>query len=96
MIWLRRGLLALGAVVVLAVIGFNVFKAQIASAIFERVLDQRVGVDPSLELPDGLHVYLCGTGSPMPDSTRAGPCLGIMAGRRAYGFDIGSGGARNL
>ncbi|MFN3211886.1 MAG: MBL fold metallo-hydrolase [Henriciella sp.] len=82
--------------IALAVLGFNLFKPQIASAAFNRVLDQRVGVDPSLELPDGLHVYLCGTGSPMPDATRAGPCIGVMAGTRAFVFDIGSGGARNL
>lgn len=96
MIWIRRLLIALAGLIVLALLGFNLFKTQIASAAFNRVLDQRVGTDPSLELRDGLHVYLCGTGSPMPDATRAGPCLGVLAGTRAFVFDVGSGGTRNL
>lgn len=96
MVWGKRLLIAAVGLVVVALIAFNLFKTQIASAAFNRVLDQRVGADPSLELPDGLHVYLCGTGSPMPDATRAGPCLGVLAGTRAFVFDVGSGGARNL
>ncbi|MEL6416040.1 MAG: MBL fold metallo-hydrolase [Pseudomonadota bacterium] len=96
MIWVRRLLFVAVGLVLIALLGYNLFKTQIASAAFNRALDQRVGVDPSLELPDGLHVYLCGTGSPMPDATRAGPCLGVIAGTRPFVFDVGSGGARNL
>lgn len=48
------------------------------------------------ELPDGLHVYICGAGSPMPDAQRAGPCVGVVAGQRLYLVDVGSGGVRNL
>jgi ribonuclease Z len=32
----------------------------------------------------------------MPDATRAGPCLGVLAGDKAFIFDVGSGGVRNL
>lgn len=96
MIWLRRGAIALIGLLVIGVIGFNVFKKQIAANVFERVTDRRVGVDFAGQLPDGLHVYVCGAGSPMPDTSRAGPCLGVLAGNRAYVFDIGSGGTRNL
>lgn len=31
-------------------------------------------------LPDGLHIALCGSGSPFPDPTRAGPCIAVVAG----------------
>ena len=96
MVWGKRLLIVAVGLLLVAFFGFNLFKKQIASAAFNRVLDQRIGADPSLELPDGLHVYLCGTGSPMPDATRAGPCLGVLAGTRAFVFDVGSGGARNL
>ncbi len=96
MIWLRRTLIAVAVILILAVIGFNVFKRTIASNLFQRGVEQRVGIDPSAELPDGLHVYLCGAGSPMPDATRAGPCLGVLAGDKAFVFDVGSGGVRNL
>lgn len=96
MIWFRRGLIAFVVIAVLAVIGFNVFKKQIATRLFERGTEARVGIDPSEALPDGLHVYVCGAGSPMPDASRAGPCLGVLAGDKAFVFDVGSGGVRNL
>ncbi|MEO0817879.1 MAG: MBL fold metallo-hydrolase [Pseudomonadota bacterium] len=96
MTWLWRGLIGLLVLAALALLGFNLFKKQLATRAFDRVTAERVGVDQSEALPDGLHIYLCGTGSPMPDATRAGPCLGVLAGDRAYIFDIGSGGVRNL
>ncbi len=96
MIWLRRIFFVLAALLILGVVGFNVFKEPIAANLFQRGVEQRLGVDRSAELPDGLHVYLCGAGSPMPDASRAGPCLGVLAGDKAFIFDIGSGGVRNL
>lgn len=95
-VWFRRILIAVIGAFVLALLGFNLFKTQIAATAFERNVARNVGVDMSADLPDGLHVYMCGAGSPMPDATRAGPCLGVLAGERAYVFDIGSGGTRNL
>jgi ribonuclease Z len=47
-------------------------------------------------LPDGLHVGLCGTGSPLPNAERAGPCTFVIAGKRLFIVDAGEGGARNL
>jgi ribonuclease Z len=96
MTWFKRGVIALLVIAVFTVIGFNVFKRQIATRLFERATETRTGVDRSEALPDGLHVYLCGAGSPMPDASRAGPCLGVLAGDRAFVFDVGSGGVRNL
>lgn len=96
MSWTVRGLIGIVLVLMLGFLGFNLFKTQIANAVFERVIDQRIGVDRSAALGDGLHVYLCGTGSPMPDASRAGPCLGVVAGEQAFVFDVGSGGVRNL
>lgn len=48
------------------------------------------------ELPDGLHVYICGAGSPIPDPHRAGPCTAVIAGKQLYIVDAGSGSIRNL
>lgn len=96
MLWVRRIAVGLAILIVLAVLGFNLFKKQIATMAFERVIETRVGIDRSDQMPDGLHVFLCGNGSPMPDASRAGPCLGVLAGERAYVFDVGSGGVRNL
>lgn len=52
--------------------------------------------DPLAALPDGLHVGLCGAGSPFPDDRRSGPCTVVVAGRRLFVFDSGSGAARNI
>ncbi len=93
---MRRLLLAIVVVGVLGFVGFRLFERPIAEAAFRRAVAEIVGRDPSAELPDGLHVYVCGSGSPMPDPSRAGPCLGVIAGSRAFVFDTGSGGVRNL
>ena len=96
MIRAKRILIAIVALAVVAFIGFNLFKTQIAMRAFERAIDKNAGIDRSASLPDGLHVYMCGTGSPMPDPSRAGPCLGVLAGEDAFIFDVGAGGPRNL
>jgi ribonuclease Z len=62
----------------------------------DRVMARNLAADPFADLPDGLHVALCGTGSPMPDATRAGPCTAVIAGERLFIVDAGSGASRNL
>ena len=47
-------------------------------------------------LPDGLHAFVCGSGSPLPDRTRAGPCLTVIAGQRVFLVDAGEGAAESL
>lgn len=63
---------------------------------YTKFVSENVGVDRSLTLEDGLHVYICGAGSPLPDPKRSGPCIAVLAGDGAFVFDAGSGGARNL
>ncbi len=83
--------------IVLAVIAvLLVFQRQIAMVLMERVAHQNVGRNIIDGLPDGLHVGLCGTGSPFPDPTRAGPCTAVIAGKRLFIVDAGEGSARNL
>lgn len=48
------------------------------------------------DFSDGLHIVLCGAGSPMPDTERAGPCVAVIAGDQVLIVDAGSGSARNL
>ncbi|MBI3438224.1 MAG: MBL fold metallo-hydrolase [Proteobacteria bacterium] len=47
-------------------------------------------------IPDGLSAAFCGTGSPLPDRQRAGPCLAVIAGRHLFVFDAGEGSAETL
>ena len=49
----------------------------------------RAGLDRTTGLPDGLHVALCGTGSPLPDPGRAGACTVIIAGKHIFVVDSG-------
>ncbi len=72
-------------------------RGPIAVALMSRQVAAMTAVaDPLAALPDGLHVGLCGAGSPFPDDLRSGPCTAVVAGRRLFIFDSGSGASRNL
>lgn len=94
--WTKRLAIGLIVLAVAAFIGFNVFKKQIATRAFNSFVQNNVGFDRTAALPDGLHVYMCGTGSPLPDPTRDGPCIAVLAGDQGFVFDAGSGSVRNL
>ena len=80
----------------LAAASFFMFQRQIGEIMFRQAVAENIGRDRAAELPDGLHVFVCGSGSPIPDPDRAGPCLGVVAGSRVMVFDAGSGGPRRL
>jgi ribonuclease Z len=84
-----------GTAVAIAAVLF-VFQRQIATAVLQTVAHKNVGRNVLPDLPDGLHVGLCGTGSPFPDPSRAGPCTAVIAGERLFVVDTGEGSARNL
>lgn len=90
--------IGVGVVVAAAVaaLGLWAFRGQLAVAAMERIFDRAMAGDPYSDLPDGLHVGLCGSGSPMPDPGRAGPCTVVLAGRQLFVIDAGSGGTKNL
>ncbi len=79
-----------------AIIGILYFQTPIAQTLFERAVSARIGIDATAALPDGLHVGLCGTGSPLPNIDRAGACTVVIAGERVFVVDAGEGGARNI
>lgn len=87
------------ALIVLVLIGAAIVfwrQAQIGEALFARGVSERVGRVATEGLPDGLHVGLCGTGSPLPSPDRAGACTVVIAGKRIFVVDAGEGGARNM
>ena len=49
----------------------------------------KLSADPLGELPDGLHVLLCGAGGPLPDPKRSGPCALVIAGKQVVLVDVG-------
>jgi ribonuclease Z len=91
-----RGMLVVAVAVIGLAVAAKVFQSPIGLTIFERAVNARVGIDATRNLPDGLHVGLCGTGSPLPSADRAGSCTVIIAGSRVFVVDAGEGGARNL
>jgi ribonuclease Z len=92
----RKFGLTLAALLLIAGIVFYANRTELAERLFARAVERTVGVDQAALLPDGLHVYVCGSGSPLPDAERAGPCLGVLAGKDAFVFDAGSGSIRKL
>lgn len=93
---MRKAAIAAVGLIVLAVAAMFAFQAQIGNALFERAIEQNLDNDRIASLDDGLHVGLCGTGSPMPNLHRAGPCNIVIAGDQTFIVDIGEGGARNI
>lgn len=92
----RLAALILVSLLGLAIASWFIFQRQIGEAMFRQAVAENIGRDRAAELPEGLHVFVCGSGSPMPDPERAGPCLGIVAGQRVFVIDAGSGGPRRL
>jgi ribonuclease Z len=70
--------------------------ADIGYKIAEIVVEKRLGANSVSELEDGLHIVLCGAGSPLPDPQRSGPCVLIIAGDTLVTLDAGSGSTANL
>jgi ribonuclease Z len=72
------------------------FRGTLAMAVVERAARHGMNADLVETLPDGLHAAFCGTGSPLPERQRAGPCLAVVAGERVFVFDAGEGSAETL
>src|SRR5687767_7650679 len=68
----------------------------IATRVMRSGAERALSADAIEDLPDGLHVALCGAGGPMPSANRSGPCVAVVAGRTLFVVDAGTGGARNL
>jgi ribonuclease Z len=70
---------------------------RIESRLIERAAARALGGDRTDLLNDGsLHVVLCGTGSPLPDPERAGPCTAVLAGGEFFLVDVGPGSSREV
>jgi ribonuclease Z len=82
---------------VLLVVGAGIlFREQIGERLFATAVETAVTRDVIGDLPDGMHVVLCGSGSPLPDPTRAGPCSAVIVDGKIFVVDIGGAAVRNL
>lgn len=93
---IKKTLLGVAAIAVIGAACAVVFQKQIGTLLLQRVAAYNVGRNILPTLPDGLHIALCGSGSPFPDPTRAGPCTAVVAGDRMFIVDAGEGSMRNV
>ncbi len=91
-----RILLIVSVVIAVTAVAAYLLRAPLSVALAKRVAASRLATDALNDLPDGLHVGLCGAGSPMPDDRRMGACTLVVAGKRLFVFDTGNGSARNI
>ena len=86
-----------GVVVVAAIItGLVLSQKKIGLALVNGIATKSMAADTIADLPDGLHVALCGSGSPLPDLRRASACTAVIAGKNFYVVDTGPGSERKL
>jgi ribonuclease Z len=94
---MKRILVAILAIAaILAGAGLYFARGQIAVGMLRQGLARGMAASTIASLPDGLSAAFCGTGSPLPDRARAGPCTAIIAGERLFVFDAGDGAAETL
>jgi ribonuclease Z len=93
---MRRIFIGLIAIAALAGAAAYIFRGELALAVMQRVIDRNMSTDAVAALPDGLHIGLCGAGAPMPAADRSGPCVVVIAGKRNFVIDAGTGGVRTL
>lgn len=71
-------------------------RSRIALAIVKKQLPKIMAGDPLAGLPDGLHVGIVGSGSPLPDPKRGNPCTAVIAGDRMFIVDAGEQSSETL
>lgn len=93
---MTRWLAGLLGLILVASVSLWAFRASIGLAIMTQAAEHFAGREISKDIPDGLSVILCGSGSPVPDPDRAGPCSLVIAGKQMFVVDAGEGASRNL
>jgi ribonuclease Z len=89
---MKRPLLFVALLVLVLLAGAAYYeRGALSVVVMRRVANQLVGANIVDTLPDGLHAGFCGTGSPLPDPKRSGPCTAIIAGRHLFVVDAGRG-----
>jgi ribonuclease Z len=95
---MRKLMIAGGAIALLLLAGFGLLRSPAIDVwLYGRFARAATaGPTPQIADPHELSVLLCGTGSPLPDTSRGGPCTLVAAGSHLYLIDAGIDSARNL
>ena len=93
----KAWLVAAAVVVAVAVAAWFTWRSErVTMALVERTVSNTFTSDALGDLPDGLHVLVCGAGGPLVHIERSGSCVAIQAGPHLYVVDAGTNGARNI
>lgn len=68
----------------------------LVTRLLEAGIQTQFNADAVAALGDGLHVGLCGAGSPLPAPRASGPCVAVIADTALYVVDVGTDSPRNL
>jgi ribonuclease Z len=93
---LRRIFIGVIGLAVAAVVVFATAGERLMTAAMARQVQRNLSGEAFAEMTDGLNVVLCGAGSPLPDPSRSGPCVLVIAGTRVMVVDVGSGAVRRI
>jgi ribonuclease Z len=93
---LKKLLITILVLVLAGAAGAFAFRERLIVRAMKRQVMHALSGDAFREMNDGLNVVLCGAGSPLPDPTRSGPCVIVIAGERVMVVDVGSGSVRRM
>lgn len=91
-----RGVLALMVIGALVLFGVINFRREIALNVIRRNLESSLANPLIPSLPAGLNAGLCGSGAPLADPGRSGPCVFVIAAGHVYVVDAGDGTTRRM
>lgn len=79
------------AVAAIALLAYSQ-RVSLVTSLAMKGIEARMGVNRMATLEDGLHLALCGAGSPLAAPNASGPCVAVVAGKRLFVVDSGSNG----
>lgn len=92
---MKKRYILLGIVFTIAAGGYSQRDA-LVTRLLQVGIDQQFSASTIDALGDGLHVALCGAGSPLPAPKASGPCVAVVANGELFVVDVGTDSPRNL
>ena len=92
---MRKRYIVLLIILLMAIVGFSQ-RDNLVTRLLQVGIDRQFSTATLSSLGDGLHVALCGAGSPLPAPKASGPCVAVAAGGALYVVDVGTESPRNL
>ena len=92
---MKKRYVVLVVMLIIGGVGFSQRDA-LVTRLLQAGIDRQFSLATIDSLGDGLHIALCGAGSPLPAPKASGPCVAVLAGGALYVVDVGTESPRNL